>query len=769
VGFIVNIKGLKSHKIVRDSLQILLNLTHRGACGCDANTGDGAGIIVQVPHKFLAKKAKELGMALPQAGEYGIGLVFLPTDPAERRFCEENFERVVAEEGLAFIGWRDLVRDSSVIGETARKVEPCIRQIFIGRGPKIADQQALELKLYVVRKRMERLISTSDLFQKKFFYVPSLSTRTLIYKGLLLPEQITPYYTDLADPDFESAIAMVHQRFSTNTFPSWDLAHPFRRIAHNGEINTVRGNQNWMRARQTLFESPLFGDDIKKLFPVIPDGMSDSAAFDCALELLHATGRSLPHAIMMMIPAAWDGHETMPDDEKAFYEYHACLMEPWDGPASIAFTDGTVIGAVLDRNGLRPSRYTVTKDGFVIMGSETGVLQIDPANVLEKGRLQPGRMFLVDTAQGRIIADEEIKAGFARRQPYRQWLNENQVRLEDLPSAEPEPFDFDTLLTRQQVFGYTLEDLRIIVGPMAISGVEPLGSMGNDTPLAVLSDRPQLLYSYFKQLFAQVTNPPLDAIREEIVTSMTTTLGAEQDLFEETPEHCHQLRLKQPILSNRDLARIRKLQTKKIRVQTISTLFEVAGGGEGLHAAMDRIRREASEAIQNGAAILILSDRGVDATRAPIPALLACSGVHEHLIREGTRTQCGLIIESGEPREVHHFAVLFGYGAGAVNPYLALESLADLCRAGTLQNGKGTLQYEYAEKNYMKGINKGVLKVMSKMGISTLQSYRGAQIFEAVGLNKALIAEYFTHTATRIQGIGIEVLASSIRKLNRRP
>ncbi|MFO1023333.1 MAG: glutamate synthase large subunit [Planctomycetales bacterium] len=759
VGFIVNIKGEKSHKLVLDSLQILLHLTHRGACGCEENTGDGAGVILQIPHKFFQRKCKESGFSVPNAGEYGAGLVFLPTDEAERKTCIETFDKVVKEEGLTLLGWRDLKRDNSALGATARRMEPVIRQIFIGLGPKAKNQEELELRLYIVRKRMEQLIASGNLAGKKFFYVPSLSSKTIVYKGLLLPSQILGYYTDLNEEDFESAIAMVHQRFSTNTFPAWDLAHPFRCIAHNGEINTVRGNQNWMRARETLFESPLFGEDIKKLSPIIPEGMSDSASFDCALELLHFTGRSLPHAVMMMIPAAWDGHESMPDDEKAFYEYHACLMEPWDGPASIGFTDGTVIGAVLDRNGLRPSRYTVTKDGFVIMASESGVLPIEQENVLEKGRLQPGRMFLVDTAQGRIISDEEIKSGFAKRNPYRKWLNEQQVCLDNLPAAEGIPFDSQNLLRNQKVFGYTLEDLKVILGPMANNGIEPLGSMGNDTPLAVLSSRPQLLYSYFKQLFAQVTNPPLDAIREEIVTSMVTTIGGEEDLFEETPAHCHQLRLKQPILTNGDIAKIRALNQGKLRATTISTLYEVAGGGEALKQAMERVRREASEAIKSGTSILILSDRGVSETLAPIPALLACSGVNQHLIREGTRTRCGLVIESGEPREVHHFALLFGYGAGAINPYLAFETLHDLTRQGILKNGKGDLKYEYAEKNYVKSLNKGVLKVMSKMGISTLHSYRGAQIFEAVGLNKPLVDEYFTYTQTRIQGIGIDVVA----------
>jgi glutamate synthase domain-containing protein 2/glutamate synthase domain-containing protein 1/glutamate synthase domain-containing protein 3 len=765
VGFLVNIAGEKSHKLVEDAVQILVNLQHRGACGCEDNTGDGAGILLQVPEKFLKRACLESGIALVGSpGDWGVGMVFLPRDESERRYCEQTFERVVAEEGQKLLGWRDVPIDNSLLGATALKVEPAIRQIFIGRGDNTPDAGALEWKLYIIRKRMEKLMADSSLTQKRFFYVSSLSCRTIVYKGLLLATQIATFYRDLGESDFETAIAMVHQRYSTNTFPTWDLAHPFRFLAHNGEINTLRGNQNWMRARQTLFKHPVFGADIHKLFPIIPEALSDSAAFDCALELLSATGRSLPHAMMMMIPAAWDGHESMPDDEKAFYEYHACLMEPWDGPASIAFTDGTVIGAVLDRNGLRPSRYTVTKDGFVVMASETGVLEIDPANVLSKGRLQPGRMFLVDTAQKRIIGDDEIKSGFARRNPYRNWLAEQQVRLEDLPHPKGIEHDFDTLLNRQQVFGYTLEDLRIIMGPMAANGEEPIGSMGNDTPLAVLSNKPQLLYSYFKQLFAQVTNPPLDAIREEIVTSMVTTVGAEQDLFQETPEHCHQLRLKQPILTNSDLEAIRAMSVGKIKAHTISILYEVAGGGEALSAAMERIRQDAHDAVRDGAALLILSDRGISETLAPIPALLACSGVHQHLIREGTRTRCGLILESGEPREVHHFALLFGYGVGAVNPYLAFETLADLCRKEILKNGKGDLDEKTAEKHYIKSINKGVLKVMSKMGISTLHSYRGAQIFEAVGLNRDFVNDYFTHTASRIQGIGIDVVAEEVKK-----
>jgi glutamate synthase domain-containing protein 2/glutamate synthase domain-containing protein 1/glutamate synthase domain-containing protein 3 len=754
VGFICNIKGKKSHKVVLDALQILLNLTHRGACGCDPETGDGAGIVIQMPDKFLRKKSQELGIKLPAAGDYACGLVFLPTDAAQRAECEKIFEKVIVDEGQQFLGWRDLKCDSMVIGETARKNEPFIRQIFIGRGAHTTAEK-FGVKLY---------ISATELTAKKLFYVPSLSQDTLIYKGLLLPNQILKYFTDLDDPDFESAIAMVHQRFSTNTFPAWELSHPFRYIAHNGEINTVRGNQNWMRARERLFESPLFGDDIQKIIPVIPDGLSDSASFDCALELLHQTGRSLPHAVLMMIPAAWDGHETMPEDEKAFYEYHSCLMEPWDGPASVTFTDGTVIGAVLDRNGLRPSRFTVTNDDFIIMGSEAGVLQIDPTNVKQKGRLQPGRMFLVDTAQGRIIEDAEIKRGFATKQPWQQWIKEQVVRLDDLPDAEGIASEPQTLLTRQQVFGYTLEDLRIIMAPMALTGIEALGSMGNDTPLAVLSNKPQLLYTYFKQLFAQVTNPPLDGIREEIVTSSVISVGAERDLFEETPEHCHQLFLDQPILTNKDLARIRTLNTSRLKNQTIEILYDVAGGGAGLKAALDRIREEAHNAVAAGIPVIILSDRGVSDKKAPIPALLAVSAVHHHLIREKTRTQCGIILESAEPREVHHFCCLAGYGCSAVNPYLAFETLEEMGRQGLLKGPKGNLSVEYAEKNYIKSITKGVLKVLSKMGISTLQSYHGAQIFQAIGLGQEVIDDYFTYTPSPLGGIGLDVIAEEVHQ-----
>ncbi|MFQ6047785.1 MAG: glutamate synthase large subunit [Phycisphaerae bacterium] len=760
VGFICRLDGRKSHDIVRKALQILVNLTHRGATGCDPKTGDGAGILMQLPHAFLKDRCAELDIRLPDVQEYGVGMVFLPPDPAQRAYCVDLFEQVVQAEAQRLLGWRDVPTDSSPIGQTAKRVQPVIRQIFIGRGRAIKDARAFERKLYVIRKVMERAIRQSDLPEKKFFYIPSLSCNTLVYKGLLLADQIETFYPDLADPTMVSGLALVHQRYSTNTFPTWDLAQPFRFLCHNGEINTLRGNINWMHARQHLFKSDLFGDDMPKLLPVLTPDASDSAILDNAIELLYHTGRSLPHAIMLLIPEAWQNHQTMTNQKRAFYEYHACLMEPWDGPASIPFTDGHCIGAVLDRNGLRPSRYTVTRDGYVIMASETGVLEVDPANVLSKGRLQPGRMFLVDTDQGRIIDDEQIKDQISRRQPYRRWLQKNLVRLDDLPAPPRSPNgDLATIRTRQKAFGYTAEDLRILIAPMASDGKEPLGSMGNDAPLAVLSDHPQLLYNYFKQLFAQVTNPPLDAIREELVTSLVTTIGAEQDLFQESPQHCHQLRLDHPVLTNDQLETIRRLNVGQIRSITLPMLFDPARGGQSLRMALDQLCDAASRAVQDGYAILILSDRGVDRRHAPIPALLATAAVHHHLIRRGQRTRCGIVVESGEPREVHHFCLLFGYGAGAVNPYLALETVLDMVRQEILTE----LDPDTAIKNYILAVEKGLLKVMSKMGISTLQSYRGAQIFEAVGLSDDLIEKYFTWTASRIGGVGIDVIAQEAR------
>ena len=757
VGLICRLDGQPTHDIVTKALEILVNLTHRGACGCDPKTGDGAGILMQVPHAFLKARAGDVGIRLPDPQEYGTGLVFLPRDARQREYCVDAVEAAVRREGQALLGWREVPTDNSPLGKTSRDVEPVIRQVFIGRGAQIRDAAQFERVLYVIRKVLEREIRESGLPEKKFFYFPSLSCNTLVYKGLLLADQVPTYFPDLADPQMASNLALVHQRYSTNTFPTWDLAHPFRFLCHNGEINTLRGNINWMHARQSMFRSEAFGHDLDKLVPILTPGASDSAILDNAVELLYHTGRSLPHAIMMLIPEAWQNHRTMSDEKKAFYEYHSCLMEPWDGPASIPFTDGRCIGAVLDRNGLRPSRYTVTKDGLVVMASETGVLPIDPANVLKKGRLEPGRMFLVDMEQHRIVDDDEIKAEVARRRPYRVWLDENRIRLDDLPkpAEAAAPGSLRTLLPRQQAFGYTLEDRKFILGPMAKQGQEPVGSMGNDAPLAVLSDKPRLLYDYFQQLFAQVTNPPLDAIREELVTSLVSMLGSEQNLFEETPRHCHQLRVDRPILTNEELAAIRRLNAGSLGSMTLPMVFEAAGGGGAMEAAIDELCAAASWAVDHGCPILILSDRTADRDLAPIPALLATSAVHHHLIREGKRTRCGLVIESGEPREVHHFCLLFGYGAGAVNPYLAFETIEDMVRQGLLTG----VDARKAVQNYVKAADKGVLKTMSKMGISTLQSYRGAQVFEAVGLSDRLIRTYFPWTPSRIGGINVDVVA----------
>jgi glutamate synthase (ferredoxin) len=756
VGFVVDIKGRRSHRIVTHALTILRNLMHRGACGCEENTGDGAGILIQIPHAFLSRECGKLGFALPAAGRYGTGLVFLPQDPAAANRCQDEFAAVVREEGQTLLGWRDVPVDDSPVGPTARSAEPVFKQIFIGCAPIITDVQAFERKLYVIRKRVEHVIANSELAERALFYIPSLSARTLIYKGMLTPTQVEPMFPDLADPAVESALALVHSRFSTNTFPSWPLAHPYRYIAHNGEINTLRGNINWMRAREALCRSPVFGDDLKKILPIVIEGGSDSAAFDNVLEFLYMAGRELPHAVLMMIPEAWSGHEMMDEARKAFYEYHGCLMEPWDGPASIAFTDGEVIGAVLDRNGLRPSRYYVTKDGMVVMASEVGVLDIPPENVLIKERLHPGRIFLVDTREGRIIDDAELKQRYIAMYPYREWLRSNLVLLDHLPEPAdvPEP-DHATVLQRQQVFGYTHEDLRILMTPMAQKGEEPVGSMGNDAALAVLSDRPRVLYDYFKQLFAQVTNPPLDAIREELVTQIETPLGPEGNLLEPAPESCRMLKLKTPILGNEELAKIRHLDRPGFKTITLPMLFPAGSGGVGLARALTELCRKAVKAIDEGCTFIILSDRGIDQAHVPIPALLATAGVHHHLVRAGTRVKAGLIVESGEPRETHHMALLLGYGAGAINPYLAFETLDDLIRQGQLA---GVDHFE-ALKNYIKALNKGVVKVISKMGISTIQSYRGAQIFEAIGLDKAFVDKYFTWTASRVGGIGIDVVA----------
>jgi len=754
VGFIVHMKGKKSHSIVQDALTILLNLDHRGACGCEPNTGDGAGILMQVPHKFLSKVA---GVTLPARGRYGVGNIYGDREPARRATAEQVFERIAAEEGQKVLGWRDIPTDNSSLGNGARSSEPLMRQVFIARDPALPDDFAFERKLYVIRKRAHTEIRKAGV--SPVWYVSSLSCRTLVYKGQLMPAQVSPYYPDLTDPDMESALALVHSRFSTNTFPSWERSHPYRYIAHNGEINTLRGNINWMHARQSLFESPLFGDDMKKVLPIVNTEGSDSAMFDNCLELLYLAGRPLPHAIMMMIPEPWSAHETMDPAKKAFYEYHSCLMEPWDGPASIAFTDGINMGAVLDRNGLRPSRYYVTKDDRVIMASEAGVLPIEPERIALKGRLQPGRMFLVNTLEGRIISDEEIKSHFAGELPYREWLDEHLIDLAALadPLQLPEP-DHQTVLQRQMAFGYSFEELRMLLSPMARDGVEAVGSMGTDTPLAILSNRPQLLYNYFHQLFAQVTNPPIDCIREELVTSAETTIGAERNLLLPEPASCHLIRLRTPILTNEELAKLKHVAQGEFKPATLPILWDPASGPAGLEQAVDSLCAQASSAVASGVNVLILTDRGVAPKQAAIPALLAVAAVHHHLIREGTRTRVGLVLESGEPRAVHHFSTLIGYGCGAINPYLAFETLEDMIRQGLLPN----TDHKTACKNFVKAATKGVVKVISKMGISTIQSYRGAQIFEAVGLAQSVIDKYFTWTASRIGGADMAALGEEV-------
>ncbi|HWP57747.1 MAG TPA: glutamate synthase large subunit [Candidatus Acidoferrales bacterium] len=757
VGFVVNVKGERSRQIIDQALTVLANLDHRGACGCEENTGDGAGILLQIPHRFFQHACEGLGFRLPEPGQYGVGMIFLPDHREQRRRFEGMLKEIIVSEGQRLLGWRKVPTDNLYLGETAKSCEPFVRQVFIGRGDGIKDDMAFERKLYVIRRRAENAIRYANLPGAEYFYIPSLSCRTIIYKGMLTARQLDTFYPDLTDPLLETAIALVHSRFSTNTFPSWARAHPYRYLIHNGEINTLRGNENWMHARQAMLASKLFGDDLPKLFPIIQDDGSDSAKFDNCLEFLALSGRSLPHAMMMMIPEPWENHESMDDNKKAFYEYHSCLMEPWDGPASIAFTDGVVVGAVLDRNGLRPSRYYVTKDDLVIMASEVGVLDLPPERILEKRRLQPGRMFLVDTEKGRIVSDEEIKEQIATARPYRQWLKDNLVRFDELPNPpekEP-PYNHEATLERLQAFGYSFEDLRINMGPMAQNGIQPVGSMGTDTPLAVLSDKPQLLYNYFKQLFAQVTNPPIDPIREELVTSTTLTLGSEGNLIDPKPDSCRQLRISAPILKNEEMKKLRRLDLPGIKSVTLPILFNPKKGKAGLEKALDELCRAADQAIATGATILILSDKGVDRTHAPIPALLACSGLHHHLIRSGTRTRVGLVVESGEPREVHHFCLLLGYGAQAINPYLAFECLNDMIKEGMLEN----ISYHDAVKGYVKAVVKGVVKVMAKMGISTVKSYCGAQIFEAVGLSQELVDKYFTWTPSRVGGIGLEEIA----------
>jgi glutamate synthase domain-containing protein 2/glutamate synthase domain-containing protein 1/glutamate synthase domain-containing protein 3 len=755
IGFTCHIDGHRTHDIIRQGFQILVNLTHRGACGCDPETGDGCGMMIHLPHELFQEEAARLGFDLPEPGDYGVGMVFLPQDRVSREACVQTLNRAIAESGQELLGWREVPRNAQAIGWLARENEPFISQVFIKRSPDVATVDDFERVLYIIRKTASHMVGNSVTPGKGGYYVPSMSARTIVYKGLMLPEAMDKYYLDLADPRAKSGMALVHQRYSTNTLPAWPLAQPFRFLAHNGEINTLRGNLNMMDGREHFFESELFGDKIRDITPILSPGASDSANFDNAFEILVRGGRSVDHAMAMMIPEPWSGHETMPDDKKAFYEFHACKMEPWDGPASMCFSDGIRVGAVLDRNGLRPSRYWVTDDGQVVMASEAGVLDIPQEKIVKKGRLEPGRMFLIDMEQGRMIPDEELKASFAGRRPWREWLNTHRRNLpKDLFDEQIETNEAE-LTERQMVFGYTREDLELILPPMAENGKEAVGSMGNDAALAVLSPRPQLLYNYFKQLFAQVTNPPIDSIREECVMSLETDIGREGNLLGEDPLDCRRLHLATPVLTNAQLEWIKSQTGEGFEHAEVSCLFPVAEGPKALDAHLTRICREAEHAVDAGKTMIILSDRGVCREQCPIPALLAVGAVHQHLVHRHKRPLAAIICDSGEPREVMHFALLTGYGADAVNPWGAYETLADMVKRELIvEKSPG-----YAQKNFVKAVNTGLLKVMSKIGISTQHSYRCAQIFEAIGLNTSLIERAFSGTASRIEGIGIKEVA----------
>ena len=764
MGFIVNIKGKKSHKLIIQAVEILKNLEHRGACGCEPNTGDGAGLLIQKPHKFFTKVCKNTDIDIPEPDDYGVGMIFLPADAKKAEEVKNRFKEIVENEGQEVLGWRKVPTDNSSLGETAVSFEPGVEQVFIKRDENTFPGMDFERKLYVIRKLAESRIRFSETDREDYFYISSLSSKTLIFKGMLTTWQVELYYPELADEDMESAIAFTHSRFSTNTFPSWDRAHPYRYIIHNGEINTLRGNINWMHSRQAIIESGLYGEDIEKLFPIIAPEGSDSAGFDNALEFLTLSGYSIEHAVMMMIPEPWSKHESMPENKKSFYNYHSCLMEPWDGPASIGFTDGEKVGAVLDRNGLRPSRYYVTKDDLVILASEVGVLDIPPETVEYKGRLQPGRMLLIDTNEGRIVGDEELKNRLSNEHPYSEWLDQNLVHIDKFKTKKENiesDLDHKTLLTHQRLFGYTFEDLRVLIGPMAKNAVEPIGAMGVDTPIAVLSDKPKLLFNYFKQLFAQVTNPAIDAIREELITGTKVTLGPVRNILDPKPESCRKIELDSPILSNSELDKLKELDTKDFKSRVVPIHFSPDSGGEGLTESMDKMFGEVDKAISEGVNIVILSDKGFGENKVPIPSLLAVSGLHHHLIRNGNRMKIGLVIESAEPREVHHVALLIGYGVSAVNPYLAYSTISNMIEQGMITD----LEPEKAIDNYIKSLVKGVVKIMSKMGISTVQSYHGAQIFEALGLSQEFIDKYFTWTPTRIGGAGIDVIVEeSLRR-----
>lgn len=756
IGFVANLKNIKSHKVIRDALHMLERMEHRGACGCEPNTGDGAGILIQLPHEFFVDECVKLGIKLPAFGKYGVGMVFFPKDEKVREECKTILKRSIEKLGMTLLGYRLVPSDNSPIGPTALNSEPQVEQVFIQAPDTITDPDIFERKLYVLRNYATRIINETVAKLNNSFYFTSLSYKTISYKGQLTTSQVSMYYGDLSNPNMVSAIAVVHSRFSTNTFPSWKLAQPFRYIAHNGEINTVKGNVNWIKAAESSLSSKLFTkEEMELLKPICDISQSDSANLDNVVELLTLSGRSLPHVMMMLIPEAWDGNELMEEQRKAFYEYHASLMEPWDGPASISFTDGKFVGATLDRNGLRPSRYLVTDDDIVIMASESGVIEVDPAKVVMKGRLQPGRMFICDLEKGRILSDEEVKEEICARQPYQEWLKKYKIKLEDVPEANSEykPYETESLLKRQLSFGYTSEDLKVILAPMAENGEEPIGSMGQDTPLAILSDQAQHLTSYFKQLFAQVTNPPIDPIRERMVMSLVSFIGGGLNLLEESDKHCHTVAIKQPILTNKELAKIRYIDHSHFQTKTISTVFRADKGENALERALEKICNYTADAVEDGYEIVLLSDRGADTDHAPVPSLLAVAAVHHHLIRKGLRGNVGLVVEAGDVWETHHFATLIGYGASAINPYMAFESIRQMKIDGLIEANLTEDQLNY---NFIKAVGKGLLKIFSKMGISTLQSYQGAQIFEALGINKEVVDKYFTGTVSRIGGLTLE-------------
>ncbi len=756
-GFICNLKGEKSNEIIHNALEILVKLEHRGAVSSDGRTGDGAGILIDIPHDFFKRVCS---FTLPAQKEYAVGMVFLPKSVNQSNYCSQIFEDEITKQGLTIIGWRDVPVDTSCVGKIAAESQPKKKQIFVGKGDQELTELQFNAKLFAARKITEHIIFKSKLSQSNYFYLPSFSTTTLIYKGLLIPEDIGRYYIDLKAPDLVTKLALVHQRFSTNTFPSWDLAQPFRYMCHNGEINTLKGNTSRMLAREEIMKSDLFGDDIKKLFPIVREGKSDSASMDLVVELLLMTGRSLPEVMLMMVPEAWEKHKTMSEEKKAFYEYNSCIMEPWDGPASIPFTDGNYIGALLDRNGLRPSRYTVTKDGFVIMASEIGVVKIAPENVEKHGRLEPGKMFLVDMNAGRIIEDEEIKTAIISKYPYKKWVEEHILPLAEVPYTNNMcPIEPTKYTIRLRAFGYTLEDISTVINPMAVKAKEALGSMGIDTPLAVLSDKPQLLYNYFKQLFAQVTNPPLDGIREEIITDISLAIGGDRNIFDVIPEQAKKLRIQNPVISNDDLDKIKNIDHPDFKTVSIPILYPILKGVNGLEKALDDVLVHVEKAVFEGANIIILSDRNIDKDNAPIPVLLACSYVHHALNKRQKRSKFGIVLETAEPREPHHFATLFGYGASAINPYLVNEIIRNQVKENVIKD----IDAEEAVQNFNKAIGKGVLKVMNKIGISTLHSYRASQIFEALGLKKAFVNKYFPGTPSRIGGIGLVVLDKDIQ------